>query len=54
LRNSGISRYGQLLDEEIAVARDLWQNPIWRRLQLQGGALTDAISSHSLRERHRA
>jgi ABC-type bacteriocin/lantibiotic exporter with double-glycine peptidase domain len=39
------SRYRQLLDEETAVARDLWGHDKWRRLTMQGGRITESAQA---------
>jgi ATP-binding cassette subfamily B protein len=54
LRTRDGSRYAQLLDEEAAVAHDLWGDPVWRRLRLQAGVLSEVPAQVSLRERYRA
>lgn len=35
------SRYGALLEAETAVRSELWNNPFWRRIRLEGGRLVN-------------
>jgi len=43
LRDTAGSRYAQLLEEEGAVARDLWAHPKWRKLHLNAGTLSETL-----------
>ena len=42
------SRCRQLLDSEIAVRKNLWEDKIWRRLWLEDGILKEKGQDHSL------
>jgi ABC-type bacteriocin/lantibiotic exporter with double-glycine peptidase domain len=37
------SRYRALFDEDAAVQRHVWSHPVWRRLRMTSGVLSDAV-----------
>jgi ABC-type multidrug transport system fused ATPase/permease subunit len=42
LESSAAPRFHQMLTAEQSVRRDLWRNPVWRRVRLEGGRLREA------------